>query len=263
MSIQQQERFSGIARLYGVDAMAKICESHVCIVGVGGIGSWAAEALVRSGIGKITLVDLDDICTTNVNRQLHALSDNIGAQKTEVMAARLQQINPECQVVLEQRFYTAKNAESILEGNFDYLIDSIDSVNSKAHLVASCKQRTLPMICCGAAGGLHDITKIKIADMAKVENDALIKKVRTVLRNDYTFPKYPKVASSKLKNFGVKCVFSTESPFYPTQPGGISTRKDERLNIITNCDVGIGSVTHITGTFGFIAAQHCINTLIK
>ncbi|MDB9741263.1 tRNA threonylcarbamoyladenosine dehydratase [Akkermansiaceae bacterium] len=258
MNTLDYERFGGIARLYGIEAFEKISSSHVCIVGIGGVGAWAAESLARSGVNKITLVDLDDICITNMNRQPHATTSTIGKQKVEVMQQRILDIHPTCVVNIIQKFYTPNNSEIILEGNYDYLIDSIDEITPKAHLISSCKNLNIPVISCGGAGGLHDATFIKVADMAKVENDNLLKRTRTTLRNEYRFPK---ATTKKAKNFGVKCVFSTESPSYPTADGCISERKSDRQKTKLNCNTGFGSATHVTASFGLIAAQMCLEHL--
>ena len=149
-------RFGGIERLYGKKAMEKFHNSHVCVVGIGGVGSWIVEALARSGIGQITMIDLDEICVTNINRHLHAMDGEIGKQKTAAMADRVHAINPECNITCLETFFSHRNADEILDQGFDYVIDAIDRVPAKALLLAGCHQRSIPVISCGGAGGPGD-----------------------------------------------------------------------------------------------------------
>src|SRR5690242_14903112 len=146
------ERFGGVARLYGASGLEKLRAAHVCVVGIGGVGTWAAEALARSGVGAITLVDLDEVCVTNINRQLHALTETIGRSKVEVMAERIRAINPECHVETEQKFFNAQTAKELLAPKYDFVLDAIDSVTNKVLLLARCRNRKLPVVACGGAG---------------------------------------------------------------------------------------------------------------
>lgn len=252
------ERFGGIARLYGTSILERFQDSHVCVMGIGGVGSWAVEALARSGIGQITMVDLDEICISNINRQLHAMDGDIGKQKTEVMAERVRAINPDCLIVCEQKFYSKKNAEELLSPQFDFLIDAIDLVLEKTHLLAESHKRHIPLVTCGGAGGLTDPTKIKISDLSKAHNDNLLKQVRTKLRQDHGFPKGKQ---NKVKKLGIECIFSSESPVFPTCDGEVSTTPDRELGTKLNCISGFGSVTHMTATIGLHATQRCLHHL--
>ncbi len=258
LSTSTIERFGGIARLYGTSALARFQSSHVCVVGIGGVGSWAVEALARSGIGKITLIDLDDVCITNVNRQLHAMDGEIGKQKTEVMAQRVNAINPDCEVICEPHFYSKKKAEQLLSPSFDYLIDAIDLLDTKAHLIAECHKRHIPVIACGGVGGLTDPTRIEINDLSRAADGALLKKVRTRLRQEYNFPKG---RQKKIKRFGIECIFSSEQPVFPTCDGEVSTSRDTDQEAKLNCTSGFGSVTHMTATVGLYATQRCLHHL--
>ena len=260
LSIAQQERFGGIARLYGEAVLEKFLHSHVCVIGIGGVGSWTVEALARSGVGAITMVDLDEICVTNINRQLHAMDGEIGKQKTDAMAERIAAINPECKVVCEQRFYNEKNADSILAGEFDVMVDAIDHVKAKVHLIHQCKTRKLPIVVCGGAGGLTDASQIKVDDMSKVYNDGLIKQVRNQLRQ---FHGFPKGGAKKVKKFGIECIFSSESPVFPTCDGGVSEKREAGQERRLNCASGYGSITHMTATVGMLAADRCLRILAK
>lgn len=143
------QRFGGTARLYGQSALQLFADAHVCVVGIGGVGSWAAEALARTGIGAITLIDMDDVCVTNTNRQIHALKGTVGQAKTEVMAQRILAINPECRVTCVDDFLTAENTATLITNSFSYVIDAIDSVRPKAALVAWCRRNKIPLVTTG------------------------------------------------------------------------------------------------------------------
>ncbi|EAR59734.1 molybdopterin biosynthesis MoeB protein [Oceanospirillum sp. MED92] len=176
MSSSFENRFGGTRRLYGNDAVDRFRESNICVIGIGGVGSWVAEALARTAIGKITLIDLDDICITNTNRQIHAVDGNVGRPKTEAMAERIKLINPECEVIQIEDFITRENIPELITGEFDYVIDAIDSVKEKAALIAHCCYRKIPIITIGGAGGQTDPTKIDICDLAKTNHDPLAAK---------------------------------------------------------------------------------------
>src|SRR5580700_9882892 len=182
-------RFGGLARLYGVDGLRRLLEASVCVVGVGGVGSWTAEALARSGLGRITLVDLDDVCVSNVNRQLHALDSSVGRPKVDVMAERIHAIHPACQVGTISAFFNETTAEEILKNRFDFVVDAIDQAENKSLLIARCCQKQIPIICAGAAGGRRDPAAIEVADLARTSHDALLRKVRQKLRDEYGFPR--------------------------------------------------------------------------
>src|SRR5580658_4551002 len=201
-------RFGGVARLYGAGGLQRLLQASVCVVGLGGVGSWAAEALARSGVGRITLVDLDDVCLSNVNRQLHALDGAIGRPKVEVMAERIRAINPACRVNAVAEFFSESTAEEILAPGFDFVLDAIDQVTNKCLLIARCRQKEIPIVAVGGAGGRRDPAAIKVADLAQTSHDALLQQVRTRLRDDHGFTRAAKTP------FGVPCVFSTE----PTTP---------------------------------------------
>lgn len=242
-------RFGGIARLYGLPALAKFAESHVMIIGLGGVGSWAAEALARSGIGRFTLVDLDDLCLTNTNRQIHALSGTIGQSKAKVLAERVSAINPEARCSVKASFYTEKTSDDLLACQPDLVVDAIDSVRPKCHLLATCHSRRVPVIACGGAGGRIDPTRIQIDDLSRTHGDALLLSVRRRLRSDYHFPR---VGDSKKKppKFRIPAVFSPEPPRFPSCDGGITLERPADLPGTIKCDSGYGASTHVTATFG-------------
>lgn len=254
---QTQLRFGGIARLYGEHQLNWLQEAHFCVVGIGGVGSWVAEALVRTGVGKITLIDMDDICVTNINRQIHALSSTIGKQKIEAMKARLLEINANCQVNLVDDFLTLDNILEYIH-DFDYVIDCIDAVKEKAALIAHCKRNKLPIVTTGGAGGQTDPSQILYGDVAKTTQDPLLAKVRYILRKSYNFTTNPK------RKFAVDCVYSTEQLVYPTASGEVCQAKQQASGSKSmDCATGFGSATMITGTFGFFAASRAIKKYLQ
>ncbi|WP_458524461.1 tRNA cyclic N6-threonylcarbamoyladenosine(37) synthase TcdA [Onishia taeanensis] len=251
-------RFGGIRRLYGQRAAAHFRHAHVVVVGVGGVGSWTVEALARAGIGKLTLIDLDDVCVSNVNRQLHALDGTIGRPKVEVLAERCRAISPGIEVVADTAFVTPTNLAERIPADADHVVDAIDSVIAKAALIAWCKRRKLGLTVTGAAGGQLDPTRLRIADLTRTEHDPLLAKVRARLRRDYGFSRNPK------RRFSVECVYSDEQLVYPgadgevchSKPGdGESTRLD--------CASGFGAATFVTGAFGFAAASRVMARLAR
>ncbi len=243
-----ETRFGGIARLYGLAGLAKLRSSHVCVMGIGGVGTWAVEALARSGVGAITLVDLDEVCVTNINRQLHALTDTIGRSKTEVMAERIRAINPECQVQAVQQFFNEQTATDLLKPGYDFVVDAIDSVRNKVRLIAGCRERQIPIVVCGGAGGRRDATRVRVADLGKVTHDRLLAEVRRKLRKDFNFP-------ADQSPMNVECVYSAEPPVF-AQPDGSAceNRVVSEDGTRLNCNGGLGSATFVTGAFGFATA---------
>lgn len=245
-----EQRFGGIARLVGAAGLARLRAAHVCVVGIGGVGAWTVEALARSGVGALTLIDLDEICVTNINRQIHALDGTIGRAKVEVMAERVRQINPECRVTAAGEFFTEANAERLLAPRFDGVVDAIDAVANKCRLLALCRARNLPVIACGAAGGRLDATAVRVADLADVTHDRLLAEVRKRLRKEHGFPAIG-------KKLDVACVFSPEPPVAAEPPECATPGETPRLN----CEWGYGSATFVTGTFGFAAAGWVIRKI--
>jgi len=241
-------RFGGIGRLYGATALAHFQGASVCIVGIGGVGSWAAEALARSAIGQITLIDLDMIAESNVNRQIHALDDEFGKAKVAAMAERIRAINPACEVSEIEDFVSSENLEATLGRGFDYVIDAIDHVRTKAAMIAWCKRHGVPIVTSGGAGGQIDPTRIEVADLARTVQDPLLSKVRSILRKEYGFTRDPK------KKFGVPAVFSSEPLRYP-ESGAVCDEPPTLAGL--NC-AGFGSSVCVTAPFGlFAAAEVC------
>jgi tRNA A37 threonylcarbamoyladenosine dehydratase len=257
-----QTRFGGISRLYGTQQAKWIEQARVCVVGIGGVGTWAAEALARSGIGHITLVDLDDICMTNTNRQIHAMVGTVGQAKVDVMAERIKLINPDCTVTCIEDFITADNLIEMIgtreASKFDYVIDAIDSINAKTALIAHCKRNKIGLLVTGGAGGQTDPSQIQYSDLAKTTHDPLLSKVRNLLRRDFNFSKNPK------RKFGVDCVFSTEQLQYPQEDGSVCQMKaNAEGSMRLDCNMGFGAATMVTGTFGFFAASKAISKILQ
>jgi len=243
-----EQRFGGIARLYGHTGLEKLRTAHVCVVGIGGVGTWAVEALARSGIGALTLVDLDEVCVTNINRQLHSLTDTIGQAKVTAMAGRIHAINPDCRVTAEQKFFNEQTAAEILAPGYDFIIDAIDNVPNKVLLLVACRDKKIPVIACGGAGGRRDLTSVRLGDLSKASHDKLLSEVRRKLRKDHHFPAEHHV-------MGVPCVYSVEKTKYPQPDGSVCELRNEAdEGARLNCNGGLGSATHVTGAFGFAAA---------
>ena len=249
-SVDLARRFAGTRRLYGADAWTRFSRASVCVVGIGGVGSWAAEALARSAIGHITLIDLDMVAESNVNRQIHALEGVFGMAKTDAMAQRIAAINPLCRIDCVEDFVSADNLATMLDRQFDYVIDAIDQVRTKAAMIAWCRQNEIPLVTAGGAGGQIDPTRIEVADLARTVQDPLLAKVRSVLRKEYGFTRDPK------KKFGVAAVYSSEPLRYPQ---AVSCDQPATLSGL-NC-AGYGSSMCVTASFGLIAAGTVLNAL--
>ncbi|WP_314878977.1 tRNA cyclic N6-threonylcarbamoyladenosine(37) synthase TcdA [Haemophilus parahaemolyticus] len=246
-----EQRFGGIGRLYTPEGLAKLRQSHVCVIGIGGVGSWAVEALARTGIGKITMIDMDDICVTNINRQIHAMTGTVAQLKTEAMKERVERINPECVVEIIDDFITPENIPEYLNLGYDYVLDAIDSVRTKAALIAYCKRNKIKLITTGGAGGQTDPSQIQIADLSKTIQDPLAARVRSLLRKEYNFSQNPK------RKFGIDCVFSTQPLIFPKMGEGCE------VSATMNCANGFGAVTMVTATFGFFAVSRLVDKLLK
>ncbi|WP_293759730.1 tRNA cyclic N6-threonylcarbamoyladenosine(37) synthase TcdA [uncultured Aquitalea sp.] len=252
MSADLERRFGGIARLYGEDALRRFQQAHVCIVGVGGVGSWAVEALARSAIGKLTLIDLDNVAESNTNRQLPALDPLYGMAKVTALAERVRAINPACEVTEIEDFVTQDNLDTMLGQGFDFIIDCIDDLRVKTAMAAWCVKRRQPFVVSGGAGGQMDPTRIQLADLTDVTNDPLLSKLRYNLRRHHQFPRE---AGKKLR---VPCVFSTEQLVYPDNK---SCNADEGRGPQGLSCAGFGAGMVVTASFGLVAASHALKHL--
>ena len=260
----QNRRFAGVARLYGEPGLQVFEKAHVLVAGLGGVGSWAVEALARSGIGELTLMDFDHIALSNVNRQLHAIEDNFGKSKSEAMAERVKQINPNIKLNVIDEFLTPDNLDAHLhknaENRYFVVLDATDDVKMKIALAAYCEARdeigrarnveqsdrkssTITLVICGGAGGKLDPSRIKAADLAKTTQDPVLSKVRYALRKEYGFSSDPK------KKLGITAIYSDE-PRQGVASGGLSC-------------AGYGSAVTVTATFGFVAAAEVLKLLQK
>lgn len=250
------QRFGGIRRLYGIAEADILRHSHFCVVGIGGVGSWAVEALVRSGVGAITIIDHDDISVSNSNRQLHTLSSTLNRSKVEVMAERVLEINPHCEVQTIDDLLVENNIEKYIQPDFDYVIDAIDSIRHKAALLYFCKRNKIPIITTGGAGGITDPTRIEITDLSRTHNDPLAAKVRARLRATYGYSRNPK------SRFGIDCVFSTQQHRYPKEDGTVCQQKPGVKGVTLDCNFGYGSATFVTASFAFAAVARAIEKLL-
>ena len=238
-----ERRFGGLARLYGPTGAARISAAHAVVVGVGGVGSWAAEALARSGVGRLTLIDLDHVTESNVNRQVHALSNTLGQAKVTAMQKRIAQINPFCEVICIEEFVDADNWLQLLPTGVHAVIDACDQVRAKVALAAWARQSKTLFICVGAAGGKRQAHLVDIDDLSATTHDPLLAQVRLRLRKEHGAPR-------EGKRIGVACVFSREAVVKPSQN---AAEQDAASDATLNCH-GYGSVVSVTATFGHCAA---------
>jgi tRNA A37 threonylcarbamoyladenosine dehydratase len=290
-----ERRFGGIGRLFGKEGLERSRRAHVCVIGLGGVGSWAVEALARSGIGALTLVDLDDVCISNVNRQLHALDGELGKPKVEVLARRVRAINPDCVVHPVQAFFLKSNACEILHGatgvrpspgaatsaslgvrkpsivpegsepaapgdgrtpsRYDYVLDAIDSPARKCLLIALCREMGIPVITTGASAGRRDPTAVQVMDLAFSSHDRLLQEVRKKLRTRHGFPRGE-------QPFGVDCVVSREPVVYPNKDGSVGGERATAPDLRLDCDTGFGTASFVTGAFGLVAASRIVQHLV-
>jgi tRNA A37 threonylcarbamoyladenosine dehydratase len=255
-----RERFGGVDRLYGRGALARLASAHVCVVGIGGVGSWAVEALARSGVGRLTLIDADDLCVSNSNRQLPALEGQFGRSKVAAMAERCRAINPTIEVTEIASFLTPSNMAGLLEGGFDLVLDACDSFRTKVELIAWCRRRKQAIVTVGSAGGRTDPTQVRVRDLSRTEHDAMLSLIRKKLRGEFNFPK------NRDRYFGVPAVYSLENVRYPQADGsvcGVRPRLDPDASLRLDCGAGLGAATHITGTFAFAAVGKMLEMLLK
>ncbi len=256
-------RFGGIARLYGVAGLQRLQRARVMVVGIGGVGSWTVEALARSGVGHLILVDLDEVCVSNINRQAPALDTTLGRAKADVMAERTRAIHGDTRVDVHLEFFTESSAHRLLglepgaTERPDVVVDAIDSVANKARLIALCHSAKIPLVVCGGAGGRCDPTAVRVADLARVTHDRLLSEVRKRLRRDHGFPRND-------RQFGVECVCSAETPRFPAPDGTVCEQRPDSEpgeSLRLNCDSGFGSASFVTGAFGFAAAARAVSRI--
>ena len=248
-------RFGGVARLYGKRGLERLRRAHVCVVGVGGVGSWTVEALARSGIGAITMIDLDEVCITNINRQLPALESTVGRAKVAVLAERVRAIAADCEVNPVEEFFTAESAHRLLAPGYTWVVDAIDKLRNKCLLIASAHRLGIPVIALGGAGGKRDGSAVRVTDLALSQHDVLLKMTRQELRREHGFPREPG------QLFGVRCVYSAEKPVYPHSDGTTCTVREEGSDMTLDCASGFGSAAFVTGAFGLAAAGEVVRSI--
>lgn len=256
-----EERFGTLARVYGDEELQKIQNANICVVGMGGVGSWVAEALARTGVQHLTLIDGDDISRSNINRQCHALESTIGQMKTKVMQQRILDINPECECKVIEQYINDDNVSDLLMPEpgkkFDCVIDAIDRIKYKSLMIHFCKKNKIKVIATGGAGGLTNPAQIEIKDLSRTWNDPLASAVRLALRQVHNFSRNLK------RSFGVPCVYSTEQQRYPDKDGNIGYKKPGVAGLSLDCGFGYGSAVVVTATFGFVAAANVIELILK
>ena len=252
-----QHRFSRTELLIGMTGLEKLRNSHVLVCGIGGVGSYAAEALGRAGVGRITLVDYDDICLTNVNRQIHALGSTVGQHKVEAMAARLHDINPVAEIIAVKAFFSRENAEQILSPRPDYVLDAIDHFTAKVALITICREQAIPVISSMGADNKLDPTKIHVADIAETKNCRMARSMRKILRK------------SGISN-GVKVVYSTEGhrelDLGASSACGSACICPNKGDQVFSCEhrrVILGSISYIPSIFGLTMAGIVVNQLLN
>ena len=257
-SMLADERFRGLDRLYGAGSSARLAQKHVCVIGIGGVGSWVVEALARSALGQLTLVDADEVCISNTNRQLHALDGQYGRAKVEVMAERARAINPSIRIDTFAEFLTPSNLERLLDRGYDLVIDCCDAFRVKVEMIAWCRRRKLPLIVSGSAGGRIDPTLVRVRDLSRTEHDAMLALIRKKLREEFNFPRGPK------RYFGVQAIYSLENVRYPQADGSVCGQRPEagEGGLKLDCGGGLGAATHVTATFAFAAVASTIKKLL-
>lgn len=240
-------RFSGMDRLYGVSGASAVRAAHVAVIGIGGVGSWVAEALARSGVGRLTLIDMDHVAESNINRQVHAMTPTIGMAKVTAMQERIALINPDCQVQCVDAFVDADNWPSILPSGVDAVVDACDQVRAKTAMAEWARQTKCVFVSVGAAGGKRHAHKVDITDLGATTHDPLLAQVRYRLRKFHRAPQGG-------KKMGIACVFSAEA--VQAADASCQVQADNSLN----CH-GYGSVVSVTATFGMCAAGWVIDKI--
>lgn len=254
------ERFGGVGRLLGRAGLERLRAARVCVVGVGGVGSWTVEGLARSGVGALTLIDLDDVCVTNVNRQLPALDGQIGRPKVDVLAERIRVINPGCAVEAVTEFFTEASAERLLATRFDFVVDAIDRMSHKALVIGEATKRGMNVLTVGGAGGKRDATQVRTGDLGEAWGDELLRQVRKKLRRDHGFPAGEQKGRM---HWGVRCVWSSEAQVFPWADGTCAAEPEPGSELALDCESGFGTAAFVTGAFGLAAAGEVVRVLAR
>lgn len=258
LSPAYQLRFGGIARLYGQEALVALANAHFVVIGLGGVGTWVAEALARSGVGELTLIEMDEVCVTNTNRQIHALASTIGKSKIQLLNERLQDINPEIIIHLHEDFIDRENMKEFIGKQHHLVIDAMDATHIKASIVAYCLAIKVRLITVGSSGGKRDLQRIKVADLGHTEGDPMLQKIRTQLYRHYNFSR------DANRKFRVDAVYSDEQMVYPKPDGSVcQTKQYLQEGVKLDCAGGFGSSVMVTGTFGFVAANRAVERYLQ
>lgn len=252
------DRFGGLARLYGQDALQALANAHFAVIGLGGVGTWAAEALARSGVGELTLIELDDVCITNTNRQSHAMVSNLGRSKNQVISQRLLDINPELIIHSVEDFIDEHNMKDVIGKQHHVVIDAMDAAHIKARLVAYCLAIKVRLVTVGSSGGKRDLRRITADDLGRAYADPMLQKIRTQLYRHHNF------ARDKNRKFRVDAIYSDEQMVYPKPDGSVCMDKQFlQEGVKLDCAGGFGSSVMVTGTFGFMAATRAIERYLQ
>jgi tRNA A37 threonylcarbamoyladenosine dehydratase len=246
-----ERRFGGMARLYGPTALDTLQAARVAVAGIGGVGSWAAEALARCGVGHLTLIDLDHLAESNINRQIHALDATLGQAKVQAMAERIAQINPACQLTLHEDFVSADNVDSLLAGH-DAVLDCTDDMSAKIAMVLMARRLRLPLVVCGGAGGKTSVLGLQFGDLADASQDALLSKLRQKLRREHGFAAGR--MGSRSPRMGIKALWYPQAARLPQAWGGQAPQG-------LSC-AGYGSMITVTATMGLAAAHAVIEPML-
>jgi len=251
------DRFGGVARLYGREALEKLARAHVCVIGVGGVGSWMVEALARSGVGHLTLIDMDDVCITNTNRQVPALEGEYGRPKIDVLAERVGRIHPGCEVTRHHAFLTESNAGELIHGGYTFVADAVDRMTPKALIIARARELGIETVTIGGAGGRRDATRVRVGDLGATSGDMLLRLVRKKLRRSHGWP------AGKGHTMDVAAVYSSEPQVYPWSNGDVCETAEPGSNLHMDCASGFGAASFVTGAFGFAAAGEIVRRIAE
>lgn len=261
VSIDHERRFGGLARLYGPQGPAALANGHVVVAGIGGVGSWAAEALARSGVGALTLIDLDHVAESNVNRQVHALSSTLGQAKGLAMSERIQQINPHCRVQVVDDFVQPDNVHDVVPEQAHVVLDCTDQVSAKIAMVLLARKRKQALVVCGGAGGKTNPLALRTGDLSQATHDALLARMRNLLRRQHGYPKPAPGAGKKTRvpRMGVRVAWLDQQAILPDawQAGADAGQAPQGLSC-----AGYGSVITVTAAMGLLVANEALSWLL-
>lgn len=275
-AIDARRRFGGVERLYGPAALQRLAAAHVAVAGIGGVGSWCAEALARSGVGALTLIDLDHIAESNINRQLHALTETLGAAKVQAMAQRVHGINSACRVTMVDDFVTPDNVGAVLPPDLAFLVDCTDQISAKTAMILEMARRTAPVIVCGGAGGKIDALSLRAGDLSQAANDALLAKLRNTLRRRHGYPKASDHAGKPRKRvpkMGIRALWFDQPALLPAAWAAEAASVNVDARDVAAADsaaapqglscAGYGSLVTVTAAMGMAAAGQVIHYLVQ